>query len=530
MRNTLGSPHIDSRTAARSTATRRARSPARTCRPGVWDIDHAGAVLVLDTELVDESPILDLRVRKAARRHGAQVVVATSRPGSLDPNADATLRFAPGAGEAALAALAAALHERCRDGPTWPTWPPAAGADPEQLRGARPRRSARRGPPSWSSGASASRTATAASRRSTRCSRWREALDLAGIDGSGLIEVPAGANGRGLREVGCAADMRPGPGRRRAPAGRHRDRRALAGDELTALSCWTPTRCATTPTATRGRRARPRHHVIAFADFLNDALDEHANVVFPRRVVREKEGTVTHPDGRVQRLRQADRAPRRGPPAGWCVLDELATPRRGHAAARMPRERDRADLRRRAVLRGLTLEEIGGSGVRWQEREAASKLAAPELPEPAAGDAPRRPPPDGTAARHRAPSLWSGSRVTEHSPPLRFLAPRQRAELSPADAERLGIDAGRRGRGGAERHERRAPPPRCAPACRAGSVFLIEGTTRTTRSAHERQPREVEVARRDARLHRGGRLRRGRLDPDPQVARDLRRRAAAARR
>src|SRR4051794_41207935 len=30
------------------------------------------------------------------------------------------------------------------------------------------------------------------------------ALDLAGTEGSGLLEVPAGSNGRGLREVGLA--------------------------------------------------------------------------------------------------------------------------------------------------------------------------------------------------------------------------------------------------------------------------------------------------------------------------------------
>ena len=34
------------------------------------DNDHARAILVLDTELVDEAPILDLRVRKAVRRNG----------------------------------------------------------------------------------------------------------------------------------------------------------------------------------------------------------------------------------------------------------------------------------------------------------------------------------------------------------------------------------------------------------------------------------------------------------------------------
>jgi NADH-quinone oxidoreductase subunit G len=71
-------------------------------------------------------------------------------------------------------------------------------------------------------------------------------------------------------------------------------------------------------------------------------------------------------------------------------------------------------------------------------------------------------------------SLWAG-RETEHAPALRFLAPRQRAELSAADARRLGIapgDAvtvranGTRLRATAALRERQAP----------GTVFLTEGT------------------------------------------------------
>ena len=45
--------------------------------------------------------------------------------------------------------------------------------------------------------------------------------------------------------------------------------------------------------------------MIAFADFVDEALDEHADVVFPAESYAEKEGTVTHPDGRLQRVRQA---------------------------------------------------------------------------------------------------------------------------------------------------------------------------------------------------------------------------------
>src|SRR5256714_108239 len=109
MREVLGSPHVDSRIGARLDPEQ-ARTLARPdLSARVSDIDYASTVLVVETELVDEAPILDLRVRKGARRKGLNVVVVSSRPSSLDPTAAASLRFAPGAAEAALGSLAAAI-------------------------------------------------------------------------------------------------------------------------------------------------------------------------------------------------------------------------------------------------------------------------------------------------------------------------------------------------------------------------------------------------------------------------------------
>ena len=122
----LGPARLDGRGGARPRSRAGARQP-RPARARTSDIDGAGAVLVVETELVDEAPILDLRVRKAARREGAKVVTLTSRPSSLDPNSAATVRFAPGAAEAALAALADPSDDLASRAPA-PT--------PEALRGA----------------------------------------------------------------------------------------------------------------------------------------------------------------------------------------------------------------------------------------------------------------------------------------------------------------------------------------------------------------------------------------------------------
>ena len=81
-------PRLAARRLARRAAALGAAPARALARPDlsarVSDIDHADAILVLDTELVDEAPILDLRVRKAVRRNGARLVVASSRPSTLD--------------------------------------------------------------------------------------------------------------------------------------------------------------------------------------------------------------------------------------------------------------------------------------------------------------------------------------------------------------------------------------------------------------------------------------------------------------
>jgi anaerobic selenocysteine-containing dehydrogenase len=71
--------------------------------------------------------------------------------------------------------------------------------------------------------------------------------------------------------------------------------------------------------------------------------------------------------------------------------------------------------------------------------------------------------------------LWAAE-VTDRSPALRFLSPRQTLELAPADAERLGVGSGDRVEvrsNGARVGARVAVRERIRP----GAGFLIEGTT-----------------------------------------------------
>ena len=370
------------------------------------------------------------------RRNGARLAVASSRPSTLDGVASAALRFAPGAAEAALAALAAALGSSRAD----------AGALDELARSARAqagfipgRRSANGGPPSP---ADAVRSVAQVMREAGEVVViWGErvvcggrgfqagqallavadAVGLAAKPESGLIGIPAETNGRGLREVGCVAGLGPGladaepPGEQSGAAG------ALLLVEADAA-------------ASDMERASA---VIAFAQFPSGALESQADVVFPAQVYAEKEGTITHPDGRIQRVRQAIGHPGESRPA-WSVLVELCE-RLGASTGALSSSAVTALIAEGVPFyAGLTLDEIGGDGIRWQDRDAASAAPEAEL----STDPLARPPaaPEGLVVA-AAPTLWSGSAV-EHSPSLRFLDTGGTALLSLEDARRLGIENG----------------------------------------------------------------------------------------
>jgi NADH-quinone oxidoreductase subunit G len=472
IREALSSAHVDSRPSGRldPAATRELARPGLAAR--VSDIDYAGIVIVLDTELVDEAPILDLRVRKAARRNGVPLVVATSRPSLLDANAAAVLRFAPGCGEAAATALAASLHEGVRDDRDLSDLAARAGADPEALKAAAAAIRGRGQPVViWGERVTHGERAAAGQRAMLGLAR---ALDLAGIEDCGLIEVPSGANSRGLREVGCSPDL--GPGLADAPSpglGADQIPAALVGGDLAALIL-----LQAEPTSTHPGRdqwlaaADAAGFLVAFADFVDDVLLEHADVVFPAEAYAEKEGTVTHPDGRVQRVRQAVGHPGQvGSTA--VVLGELHARVAGQASqVATPAIATAAMAEAVSIYGGLTLEELGGHGVRWQDRDAATSLPASGIeghvtPESAPA------PPEGMRLG-TARSLWTG-REARHADALRFLAQTQRAELSLDDAARIGVASGDEVLVSMNGTSVRAVAA-LRDSVQPGTVFLIEGT------------------------------------------------------
>jgi NADH-quinone oxidoreductase subunit G len=504
LREGLASSDVDSRVGGTVPLELARALAAPALQATVPDLEFAHTVLVLGTEPVDDAPILDLRIRKGVRRHGVQLAVATPRPSSLDPNAKLWLRYAPGAEHAFLAALQAALGASgdvdalCAD----------ADADPKAVRAlAELLIEDGRGDVVILWGERVGAAALAA------LLNVAGRLGLGDREGAGLLEVPASANGRGLREAGVLPNAGPGLseppalGGSGAPgaaangvaggdaasvgaAGRSaREIAAAAADgQLAALYLLHVDPVRDLADAPLWRRALARAStVIAHASFVTDELREHATVVFPAESYAEKEGTVTHPDGRLQRLRPGIGHPgavraewqvltdlgQRIAPAPESVLDSGGSATAGQDAWPLTGAMTSAQLFDAVPFyAALTLEEIGGRGVRWQEREAAA--AVPEgpasfetgVPAPAAS-------PNGALRLGTFRSIWAAPEV-EASPALKFLAVRAQLEVSPVDAERLGVEHGDRVSVSADGHTVEAHV-----ALRgntpAGTVFLGEG-------------------------------------------------------
>jgi NADH-quinone oxidoreductase subunit G len=483
MREGLQSGDLDSRVGETVPAEIARALAAPALQATVPDLEFAHTVLVFGCEPLDDAPILDLRIRKGVRRRGVRLAIATARPSALDVNAGFIQRFAPGEEAAFLSGLDRALAgdsgadadaDADRDFRELADYLRAGGEDIVIVWGER-----RLGP-------DALRALLSIAAR----------LGLADREGAGLLELPAGANGRGLREAGVVPGAGPGYGELAEGDGGRGAReiaQAAAEGKISALYLFQTDPVRDQPDRALWESAMARASlVVAHASVLTEGLAEHANVIFPAESHAEKEGTVVHPDGRLQRMRTAIAHPGQVR-AGWSVVAELAK-RAGLDTGVLTSPMAFAQLVEAVPFyRGLTLEEIAGVGVRWQTREAASEFPSAQIgaAQTTAGITPAAAPAngDGTLRLGTYRSIWAAPEV-EVSPALKYTIARQQLELSPEDAQRLGIapgDAvevsqnGTRLRGTV--HVRTGVTP--------GTVFLAEGIANGSANAFT-EP-EVEV-------------------------------------
>jgi NADH-quinone oxidoreductase subunit G len=459
MREALGSPHVESRISGgpgRDTLLRLAQ-PELSAR--VRDLDDADAILVIGSDPLHSSPILDLRIRKAMRRNGAKLALATDRPTTLDGGAEAVARYAPGGATAFLAELSASLRLDNQG---------SASSVADVLK------DAEKVVILWGE-----RISREGEEATTALLDVAAALDLASKDGSGLLEIPDLTNARGLREAGCLPDAGPGltsaasttlSGANAALIGKSTEeiRAALESGELKTLLLFGVDPLRDFPdTAAWQRALAAADHLVVFSTFEN-ATTKMADVVLPLETHAEKDGTVTHPDGRLQRVRPSASRPGDIRP-NWGVLAELSLTL-GHDTDVTSQPSALAALTDAVPFyAGIDDSEIAGRGVRWQDRDAASALpgatgtdspgphsrgvpgeSIPASPassqgtsDPGSSGTPREGEPSdpGSLVLGTYRDIWAGP-ITELNPPLKFLQPQQRVELSLTDAEQLGLSSG----------------------------------------------------------------------------------------
>jgi NADH-quinone oxidoreductase subunit G len=373
---TLGSPHVDSRPSGTLAPELQRELADPRLQGKVSDLEFAHGVLVLDCDPLLDAPILDLRLRKGIRRHGMKLERASGE--DLGAVREAAKRLAEAGEEVVIL-----WGERF-----------AAGPDGGE--------------------------------------RVRALLDLAAelsfgeTDGAGLLEIPSTSNGRGLRESGVLPNGGPGLSEREQDG---LDARAIAealsSGELSALYLLEvdPLSASDPFAATAGQdlaswaRCMERASaVVAHATLLSPGLAEHANVIFPAGSYAEKEGTVTHPDGRLQRVRQAVAEAGATRP-GWRVIAELSLRLGNDLDVYDAKEASQQLFDAVSFYAGVTLEEIGGRGVRWPEREAAAigAVSSSTAPQQMAPDAEAHSGPDRDT--HAADAETEGERSSTGEPP-----------------------------------------------------------------------------------------------------------------
>jgi len=497
VREALGSADVDSRVSRGPSRSSLVRLAQPEVGARVRDIDDADVILVLGIDPLHASPILDLRIRKAMRRNGARLALATERPTTLDGGADAVARYAPGEAAHFLAELKAALTDA---GSSSEHSAPEARSEGAPAALAETLRDAERVVVIWGERIARDQGAVEV------LLELSAALDVPGTEGSGLLEVPELANARGLREAGCLPDCGPGltePKRMLSTSevqnspfdgrGTEEIREALIAGELDGLILFgvDPVRDFSDSPAWQ-QAIQAAEFVVTFSTFENETT-AMSDVVLPLETHAEKDGTVTHPDGRIQRVRPSAARPGDIRP-NWGVLAELALSLGLDTGVSSQPTALAALADAAPIYSGLTNEEIAGRGIRWQDRPAASMR--PVVEDEAAGtpsslgDRPgeegRSENGDGADSAKRsegAPTssfklgtyrdLWTGA-ITELNPPLRFLAPKQRVEMSVGDAERLGLTIGDEvqvGQNGTSVTAHVDVKERVAD----GTVFLIEG-------------------------------------------------------
>ncbi|MBP1632613.1 MAG: NADH-quinone oxidoreductase, chain, partial [Acidobacteria bacterium] len=416
LRATVGTNHLDARLGDALSARFLTGLPHRAA---IDDLDESGAVLVWAPDLKEELPVLYLRVRRAATRRGARLVVVHPRVNGLDPVASHVLRYRPGEGAEMLRRLSEGEGE-------------AAGA----------RAALEQGP----------LVAVVGRPGLAEDPRLAEAVAAfaEGLPGAKVLPVARRSNLYGALDMGMAPDLLPG----RVPAADAPAREALAerwgglpggeGDDaagivagleegriraLVLLGC---DPAADFPDPARAAAALRRAELVVAVDLFLTESSRRAHVVLPALAFGEVEGTVTNLEGRVQKVNRLIPGPGQARPAVE-IFEDLAR-LLGHSIG----------AETAGALAGEIAETPAYAGITWSSLARGAgrdgtRAATPypyQLPLEAPGEE------SGEMALHLARVLYDRGTLVRQGPALAGLAPAASLRIHPADGARLGITEG----------------------------------------------------------------------------------------
>lgn len=395
VRSVLGTNNLDHRVSLKTLAEE--ARPGRRL-PTLAELQRAPAILVVGSDVSDDNPLTESRIRQAVRQNRGTLVLADSRVPLIRNEAAHFLQCAPGQEAAVVLGVASAVLE-------------AKGREvPEALRGVLASDTLDRACGATGVAAESFRAAAQALAQAPnavilygtgllRAAHGREAAGVLralarALDWPDVLDLPEHNNSRGARDMGVLPTQLPGYHSVSDAAARERLAalwgapvpaepglntgemlEAAAEGRLRALLIFGSNPLVLYPDGDLVRRALERVEFLLVADLFATETAQRAHVVLPAASFAEKNGTFTNVEARVQRIRRALEPPPDAKP-DYLIVAGLA--RALGAAWEFPEPQEiLAELQQAAGLyTDLTYGSLEPLGVQWPRRLEAQ--AEPE--------------------------------------------------------------------------------------------------------------------------------------------------------